>query len=122
MNQSGAGSIAFWLQSRARYRAGLERRRLSVLRQVLHALDTLSEKYAWEEAYLFGSLTRPGCFGPESDVDIAIAGLNKFDHYALVGDISNLLDRAVDVVRLEECPFAAKIAREGISWKRTRGR
>jgi hypothetical protein len=118
----GSEDFSILLRNRQHRRSALEKHRLSVLEAVFAALETLSDQYAWEEAYLFGSLTRPGCFGPESDVDIAIAGLNKFDHYALVGDISNLLDRTVDVVRLEECPFAAKIAREGISWKRTRGR
>lgn len=114
--------FALWARSRREKQARLERRRLAALQEVLAALETLSRKYTWEEAYLFGSLTRPGRFGPESDVDIAVAGLSKFDHYAFVGHISNLLDRTVDVVRLEECPFAEKIAREGIPWKKTRGR
>ena len=114
--------ISVWTKYRQERKAKLEGRRKAVLEQVATVLDTLSEKYAWEEAYLFGSLTRPGRFWAESDVDIAVAGLGKFDHYALVGDISNLLDRTVDVVRIEECPFAAKITREGIPWKRNRGR
>lgn len=114
--------FSLWARSREEMQARLEKRRLAALQEVLTALETLSGRYTWDKAYLFGSLTRPGRFGPESDVDIAMAGLSKFDHYALVGDISNLLDRAVDVVRLEECPFAAKIAREGIPWKKTQGR
>jgi predicted nucleotidyltransferase len=97
----------------------MERQRLTVLKQVLAALETLSRKYAWEDAFLFGSLCRPGGFGPESDIDIAVAGLSKLDHYAFVGDISNILDRPVDVVRLEDCPFAQKVVREGIPWKGT---
>lgn len=114
--------VSVWAKYRQERKAKLEGRRKAMIEEVTAVLDTLSEKYAWDEAYLLGSLTRPGRFGPESDVDIAMAGLSKFDHYALVGDISNLLDRAVDVVRLEECPFAAKIAREGIPWKKTQGR
>lgn len=57
----------------------------------------------------FGSLTGPECFGPDSDVDMAIRGLGKFDHCALVGDLSILPGCAVDVVRLEGCPFARRI-------------
>ena len=120
MNVS-AWDLSLWAQCRKERKASLERQRLAVLKEVPAALEALSRKYAWEEAYVFGSLTRPGRFGPESDIDIAVAGLDKLVHYAFVGDIFNILNRSVDVVRLEDCPFAQKIVREGMPWKMIRG-
>jgi uncharacterized protein len=80
------------------------------------ALNKLACKYTWDEIYLFGSVTKKSKFGAASDVDIAVGGLDKFKLYAFMGDISMLLMRDVDVVRLEECPFAAAIKKNGIPW------
>jgi predicted nucleotidyltransferase len=80
------------------------------------ALNQLASKYTWNEIYLFGSVTKKGRFGAASDVDIAVGGLDKFKLYSFIGDISMLLMREVDVVRLEECPFASAIKKNGTPW------
>lgn len=80
------------------------------------AFKTLSEKYSWEEIFIFGSITRKGAFHDGSDVDIGIEGLDPLDHYAFDADISSLLERDVDEVLLEECGFAEKIKKKGQKW------
>lgn len=90
--------------------------RLRVFHAVDDALSELSQKYKWEAACLFGSITRSGKFRAGSDIDIALRGLDKYQLYAFIGDISFLLKREVDVVRLEETPLSATIIRKGIPW------
>ena len=112
------GTFALWerlAEDRARDR---ERDRRRLLARVMEALDQLSRDYGWNEAYVFGSLTRPGRFRPESDVDVAVSGLNKFALFAFVGDLSSLLGRSVDVVMLEECPIAEAIISKGVKWQK----
>ncbi len=93
-----------------------ERTRQEMLQSVYRALQRLSEEYPWEEVFIFGSVTKPGKFSDVSDIDIGIRGLPKLLLYQFVGKISMLLDRDVDVVRLEECRFAAAIMHRGIRW------
>lgn len=93
-----------------------EAERIRVIDAVSVILNELTHKYKWEKIYIVGSLTRSGQFRADSDVDIAIAGLDKYQLYAFIGDISSLLKRDVDVIRLEETPFAATIIKKGIPW------
>ena len=118
VRERSKGTFSLWerlKEDRARDR---ERDRCGLLARVMEALDQLSRDYKWREAYVFGSLTRPGRFRPESDVDIAVSGLNKFTLFAFVGDLSSLLGRSVDVVMLEECSFADTIASKGMKWQK----
>jgi len=91
-----------------------------LLDEVDKALNTLNLTYEWEEVYLFGSITRPNQFFEKSDIDIGIEGLHKFSHYRFVAEISRLMDRSVDVVRLEDCSFADVIRTRGKPWKKKR--
>ena len=52
------------------------------------------------------------------DIDIALLGLKKHDYYEFIGEISDLLNRRVDVVLLEECRFAQLIKEKGKKWSR----
>lgn len=88
-----------------------------MIARVEDALKILLEKYHWDKAYIFGSLVRPNRFHAGSDIDIALSGLNKFELYGFIGEISAILDRDVDVVRLEECPFHESIMNQGIQCK-----
>lgn len=88
--------------------------RKQVLLQVDAALDTLAGSYSWDEAYIFGSLVKEGKFSNRSDVDIAVKGLNKFEYFSFIGDISAFLGRGVDVIRLEDCHFSNSIISGGI--------
>jgi predicted nucleotidyltransferase len=107
---------AIWLKNRMNKQSEREQRRLHTVHEVDRALKKLMKSYAWDEAYMFGSLAKTGQYRPGSDVDIALSGLNKFDYYAFVGDISEMLNKRVDVVLLEECRFRKAIMEKGIKW------
>lgn len=115
-----APDISCWKRSLQKKAEKQERIRREVLQSVYQALNRLSEEYSWDDVFIFGSVTRSGKFSDDSDIDIGIQGLNKFLLYQFVGKMSMLLDRDVDVVRLEECRFAEKIIRRGIRWTKNR--
>ena len=112
---------ALWLKATLEREAVREKTRIRTLEQINRALTTLEKKYHWEKAYLFGSAAQKGKFRENSDIDIAIEGSNRLDHYAFTGDISELLDIRVDVVLLEECTFAESIKEKGLKWNRKTG-
>mgnify|MGYP001815031584 FL=1 len=91
---------------------------MNTIEAVNEALNHLAKRYAWDEAYLFGSVTSTGRYKSASDVDIAVSGLDTLDYFAFIGDISELMNKQVDVVRLEECRFSQSIISKGIKWTR----
>jgi predicted nucleotidyltransferase len=103
-----------WHQAILEKQARRENLRLRLLDQIKSALTELEKKYDWTHTYVFGSVAQKGKFTENSDIDIAIEGLNKLDHYRFIGDISEHLNRRVDVVLLEECPFAESIKGRGL--------
>lgn len=109
-----------WRENRRKKAQEFESRRKAVLEEINEVLIQLGRRYDWDEIYLFGSIIKPGKFCPDSDVDIGIKGLNKFDLYSFIGDVSLYLNRNVDVVPLEECGFADKIVDRGIRWHPTK--
>jgi len=106
-----------WYEALRRRKAECEEIRLKLMRDLGEVLESLKERYSWQEVYFFGSVVRRGCFTRRSDVDIAILGLDAIDYYAFVGDVSERLNRRVDVVRLEECRFARSVMRTGVLWR-----
>ena len=108
-----------WHKSILKKQADQEKMRFAVLQQVEDALRSLEKKYQWDEAYLFGSIVMEGRYRQNSDIDIALLGLKKYDYYEFIGEISDLLNKRVDVVLLEECHFANFIKEKGIKWSRT---
>ena len=107
-----------WLKGILKKQDDQEKARIAALQQVEEALDCLEKKYRWDEAYLFGSIVLEGRFRRNSDIDIAVSGLKKFDYYEFIGEISDLLNKRVDVVLLEECHFAQFIEEKGLKWNR----
>ena len=105
-----------WFQFAKKEQEEREKVRKRILQDVNKTLQLLMEKYTWKEIYLFGSIVQEGRFKPNSDVDIAIRGLNKFDYYAFIGEVSGILNRRVDVIRLEECHFSSSIIKKGMRW------
>jgi predicted nucleotidyltransferase len=112
---------ARWYKATLVRDAEREKLRKRMLEKINSALTALEKKYHWDEAYLFGSVAQKGTFKENSDIDIALEGLNRLDHYAITGDISEFLVRRVDVVLLEECPFAKAIKVKGLKWSRRTG-
>jgi len=105
-----------WFQFVQKEQEEREKNRKRILQDVNKTLQLLMEKYTWKEIYLFGSIVQEGRFQPNSDVDIAVRGLNKFDYYAFIGEVSEILNRCVDVIRLEECHFSSSIIKKGMRW------
>lgn len=117
---SAAFDCSIWRHALSESRRASNRQRLQMLEKVWHAIEKLSHTYGWEELYIFGSATKKGRFGEGSDIDVAIGGLDKFLHYRFIADLSGLIEREVDVVRLEDCAFADAIRSRGIRWKKER--
>jgi predicted nucleotidyltransferase len=110
--------ISIWRRASIGRRKWREQQRLRAVDEVNKALQELSRSYQWEEVYLFGSITKADRFGEHSDIDIGIKGLEKFLQYRFIADLSGLLERAVDVVRLEDCTFSEAIESRGTQWKK----
>ncbi len=107
-----------WYNSLLKKEEDREKSRKAMTQRINEALNRLDKKYHMEEVYLFGSVAQSGRFCRNSDIDIAIKGLNRFDYYEFIAEISELLDKRVDVVSLEECHFADSIKEKGIKWNR----
>jgi len=101
-----------------REREGRERQRQKQIAAVLKALDALSHRISFEQAYIFGSLAKPHRYFKDSDVDIAFVGLKDQDFFQIIAFLSGELDREVDVLQLEDHPLRDKVMWEGIKWKK----
>ncbi|WP_319478434.1 nucleotidyltransferase domain-containing protein [Marispirochaeta aestuarii] len=65
-----------------------------------------------EEIYLFGSIAT-GVYTEESDLDIAIIGLEKKKFFQVYGELLSCLKRSVDIVGLDyHTDFSAQIKKE----------
>jgi len=77
----------------------------------------LKNKYAVKKVFVFGSLTDPELFDENSDIDIAVEGIDEELFYKAMGDIiSKIGTFKVDLVDFNDCKktiFDA-IKREGI--------
>jgi len=93
-----------------------EHERLATLQQVLAWLDDYATVYGVNQAYIFGSLLRPGRFGRRSDVDIAVEALEANQFFQAMAALSEAVGRDVDLVELGKCPFAERIRQSGKLW------
>ena len=99
-------------------REARERKRLEILEGALLSLDRLSREIGFEEAYLFGSITKPYHFSGRSDLDIGFIGLKDENFFRAMAFLSHELGTEVDIVQLESYRMAGKIKNEGIKWRR----
>lgn len=97
-----------------------EKKRQEIIKQAILALTRLSKKVEFSEAYIFGSAIVKGRFSLKSDVDVGFVGLKSGDVIKVASFLSSELGIDVDVIQLEDFPFANKIIKEGIRWKRKR--
>lgn len=105
-------------QARAARRAEWERQRQATLARVLVVLDEWLPRYGVREAYVFGSLARPGHYHAESDIDIAVVW-HGTDFFDMAGEVSHQLGQDIDILPLAQLPFADKIREEGVKWTAT---
>jgi len=110
--------ISIWRRALIEKRLARNRQRLQAVEKVWNAVERLSHSYQWVDLYIFGSAANPERFSEGSDIDVGIGGLDKFLHYRFIADLSRLIERDVDVVRLEDCHFSDAIRTRGIRWKK----
>jgi len=110
--------ISIWRRASQKKKQVLEQRRLQALDDVRQAISRLCLTYNWTDLYVFGSVIKSGRFTERSDIDIGILGLDKLSHYRFIADLSDILEKKVDVLRLEDCSFADLIKSRGIRWKK----
>ncbi len=93
-----------------------EQRRQVALEAAGDALNTILPRYGKvRRAYLFGSVVRPGAFRLDSDVDIAVEGIEAADYFALWRDLEEaMLDWPVDLREfVPGTHFADRVQMEG---------
>jgi predicted nucleotidyltransferase len=96
-----------------------EAERQTLVNKLLQWLDVHGTQCGIRKAYLFGSLAQPHRFHQQSDIDIAIQPDHPVDLFALIGTISELTGRDVDLIELEKSHFAHRIRQTGIKWTAT---
>jgi len=109
---------------RRNFKARLKRQLDMRERARQRALQTICEKApavisGWQSvhrAYLFGSVTRPGAFHEESDVDIAVEGVTAQEYFALWRALERTFpDWAIDVRDITPTsPFADLVRKTGV--------
>ena len=93
-----------------------ERDRQQALQKVRVWLNQNGADYGIQEAFIFGSVTRPGHFHDNSDVDIAVVQIKPEKYCIAISFISEWLERDVDLIELPKCPFQHRIRELGIRW------
>ena len=95
-----------------------EEKRQELLQKTIKALSSLSRKFPFQAAYIFGSILKRKRFYYDSDIDIAVAGLAGKDFFSFMAKAAEILGRDVDVVQIESHRLKDKIVEEGLFWKR----
>jgi len=105
--------------ARAKKKQEREQLRTQLLDDAMKALDKLSLLIEFEQAYVFGSVSRPQGLDEHSDLDIAFVGLHDEDFFTAASFLSREVGKdEVDVVQLEGHRLASTIVKEGIPWKK----
>jgi predicted nucleotidyltransferase len=100
-------------------RLKLEEEREEMLRKTQAWLEEFATEYGIEKAYIFGSVTRPGKFHQNSDVDLAVEQIKPEKYCLAISLLSAHLQREVDVIELEKCHFSDRLRQTGILWTKT---
>ena len=108
--------MEIWLKARKEQSCKREAVRLETLNRLNKALTELKKRFEWDDIYIFGSVNKTYRFQKSSDIDIGIAGLKSNDLYRFAAELSSMMDRNVDIVRLEESRMADEIRRKGAQW------
>ena len=100
---------------RAAARAEFEEAEATRLRALLPRVARHLKELGAAEVYLFGALAE-GRFRTDSDVDLATSGLGFHEALKAVATCGDLLEWAVDVVRLEDAPptLVARVTETGV--------
>ena len=93
-----------------------ERSRQQILTRTLEWLEHHGAAHGITEVFIFGSAIRPNHFHQRSDVDIAINAIAPEHFFLSISLLSTWLEREVDLVELERCPFQHRIRDLVIRW------
>lgn len=94
-----------------------EKRRKEMLERISKVLGKLSRSINFDEAYIFGSVTKKDRFRKNSDVDIGFVGLSGDDVIRAIALLSQWLGIDVDVIQMEGHRLVGNI-QGGIKWKK----
>lgn len=73
-----------------------------ILGRVREAAAVLKSRFGAQRVILFGSLALEAWFRPDSDIDLAVEGLDAQDYWKAWGVVEDLIgDRSVDLIALE---------------------
>lgn len=97
-------------------RCAHERARQDVLQRVWQWLDRYGQDFGIQQAYVFGSVCRPGHFHDRSDVDIAVTSIHPERYFMAISLLSAWLEREVDLIELDRCPFHHRIRESQWVW------
>jgi predicted nucleotidyltransferase len=97
----------------------IEQERLLLLSKILQWLEEFNTCYGIEQAYIFGSILRPGKFHQDSDIDLAVSQINPDDYCTVISLLHQYLGREVDLIILDTCHFSNRIRDTGLLWTKT---
>ncbi|MBE9204432.1 nucleotidyltransferase domain-containing protein [Synechocystis salina LEGE 06099] len=103
-------------QIQNQHRQQNEQERLATLAKTTEWLEKNAQTYGIVEAYLFGSVIRPYGFTTHSDVDLAVEQIDPQLFFQAMADLSERLEREVDLVELSKCHFGDRLRQKGIKW------
>ncbi|HKN82626.1 MAG TPA: nucleotidyltransferase domain-containing protein [Pyrinomonadaceae bacterium] len=76
-------------------------------------LVTILKNSGAKDVYLFGSVAK-GIMRSDSDIDLAVSGLPPENFFKALSTVSNLLDRPIHLIDLDEVtPFTRYLIEEG---------
>lgn len=103
----------------AEKRSQQEQERQFLLEKTRQWLNHNGTEYGIKTAYIFGSVTRPYRFRPQSDIDVAVEQINPDLFFQMISELYTKMGREVDVIELHKCHFSHKIREQGILWTKT---
>lgn len=106
---------AAWRERFTREKQELTREQEAVRGRANECARVLVSTFEAERVWLVGSLVRDGAWRSRSDVDLVVEGLPPHRYWEALDSISEIACLPVDLVRTEESPSHAELAR-------TRGR
>lgn len=116
VNSAPENNFSLLQQAISEKRNCWEQSRQELLAVVLAWLNDNAADYGIDRAYLFGSLTQPSRFTPRSDVDVAVETIAPETFFVAMAALSEAVERDVDLVLLDMCPFADRIRQTGVIW------
>ena len=114
MKAGGWHGLDLLRREAVRRAAGDEAERLRVRERLASALHRIG---GLGPVWVYGSLTMPGRFGADSDIDLAFESLPGSTSIDMLQSLlSEAVGREVDVCRVDQTRLRDKIMREGERW------